>query len=313
MNGNQINSGAINARVGFASIVYLPSATVEIELRANERIYVSMVGSTGMGMSPSGDISKVSNLGSATNAMGLAVNGSLTLNRRIYFDSSTLGMGITLNGNPQTVSRIPSGSVNQSFATSGQMIARSVMSGSIDKSFTVTGQSTNFVNFGSQVIKPGISLSGALIANRYLSGDSTIQLMPAGDLAKGVRVSIGSGVTGIDLTAAGALRKTARMAGGITVSMAPTGSLAKGVRIPIGSAPSVQSMSMVGNLRQTIRFTGVTNLGLDAVGSIISRRVMQGAVATHTSLVGDLSNNAQAMDLGRLLMIRKPTNREMTR
>lgn len=313
MNSSPINSGAINASVSFASIVYLPSATATIALTVSERISVTLSGTSTIGMSPDGDISKVSNLGDAQSTITVESAGSLTLNKRLYFGDSGFSMGMTPVGNLQRVLQLPTASTAMNFAVTGTAVKLSVMGGLVEKNANLTSNLVRKVVFGSQSIDTSLEPSGPLAAYRFLGGNAGIDLNPSASLAKGVRVYMTSATTATALEPSGNLRMTARMAGASPLVVTPSGTLSRGVRVPVGSEPVQMAWGVSGNLRQTIRFAGNTDTALSLSGQLTRLVSISGVSTIRMGLSGDLANNAQSADLEKLLMVRKPVNREMER
>lgn len=225
MNGFPFNSGALNGGAALACIVYLPAATATVELALNERIAVSMAGSLGMSISPSGDISRVSNLGSAPFTLGFATAGDLTRSQRIYFEGSSTGFGLDASGAMSTVSLGPYGESSWGFAVAGDMDRRVLLSGSSAIALSPAASVVAVRTLVGSPITTGFAATGAMQLTGGLQGASTITVASSGGLTVGRISNLPLAFTGYALTASGALTSRVRMHGNSQCDFTVTGRL----------------------------------------------------------------------------------------
>jgi hypothetical protein len=225
MNGFPFNSAALNGGAALASIVYLPAATATVEIALNERIAVSMAGSLGMSISPSGDIYRVSNLGSAPFTFGISTTGDLTQSQRIYFEGSSTGFGLDASGAMSTVSLGPYGESSWGFAVAGDMDRRVMLSGSSAMYLSPTASIVAVRTLVGSTIATGFAATGTMQLTGGLQGASTITVASSGGLTVGRINNLPLASAGFALTNSGVLTNTVRMQGDAQCAFSLTGSV----------------------------------------------------------------------------------------
>lgn len=314
MNGFPLNSGALNGGSNLASIVYLPSATATVELSLSERIAVSLSGGLDMSISPSGDISKVSNLGSAPVTIAILAEGSLSQARMVHFDYSTTGFDFEPTGTLSKMVIGPSGECTWGMDATGDMTRIGVMSGIINKSLDIS--STGFFavrSFGSQEVTLSLDPTASLTRIRYMGGSVESSITPYGSITVGLRRNLGTADTGFAITPSGSIRLTGGLVGTSTVSINPTGFLSQGIKVAIPASTAYMACTPEGNLSQVFRLSGSIETGLELSGSLSGFTYMSGSIEIARYLQGNLASNPQGMDLAPFLMTRRERKREMTR
>ena len=225
MNGFPFNSGALNGGAALACIVYLPAATATVELALNERIAVSMAGNSGMHISPSGDISRVSNLGPAPTTISFSPAGDLTQSQRIYFEGSSTGFGLDASGAMSTVSLGPYGESSWGFAVAGDMDRRVLLSGSSGMALSPAASIVAVRTLVGSTIATGFAATGTMQLTGGLQGASTITVASSGGLTVGRINNLPLASTGCMLSPSGVLTNRARMQGDAQCGFSVTGSI----------------------------------------------------------------------------------------
>jgi hypothetical protein len=291
MNSFTLNGTAINGSGSLASVVFLPSATASVELALNERIAVSMSGELGISLTASGDISRVSNLGSAPTEITFLAAGDLTRNRQIYLGEALTGFDVSASGALTRVILGPPGISEWGMSLSGTLAK---------------------VNLGPPGTSEwGMALSGDLQRNVYLVGTATHQFDLGGSLS--AKRLLGEASAAFFLDAVGGMSLIGGMSGTADIALIPAGNLTQGLMVSLPSSSIAWGRGFTGTLRSTQMMAGTVTSHTDLVGAVSRLVAITGDVQVGLGLMGSLSNNSGGYDLVHLTMVRPYINREMKR
>jgi hypothetical protein len=216
MNSFLLNGSAINGSGFVAAVVFLPSATASVELALNERIAVSMSGEIGISLTTSGDISRVSNLGSAPAAITFLAAGDLTLNRQIYLGEAFTGFDVSASGTLAKVNLGPSGTSEWGMSLSGNVDRNVYLSGEATHQFDLVGSLSAGRSLGEASAAFSLDAVGGMYLIGGLSGTADIALIPTGNLNQGFRTPLPTGSITWGRGFTGSINKTQMMTGTVT-------------------------------------------------------------------------------------------------
>jgi hypothetical protein len=224
-------------------------------------------------------------------AKSLDVTGDIS--KVFIIGSSPVSFGIAASGSLTKYQRVYFGSTPVTITITNSAILsnkRRLASGSSAKSFAVTG-----------TMDPRVMLNASVAMQRNLNArlHSAIRM-------KAAPVAVTFKPEGT-MTLTGGLKVQDQ------ITLVPSGNLAKGVRNPFGAQVLTVTHAPTGDLRGLFRFKGTSQKAIATAGTVVLIRHMQGAVLSDISTDADLSNNAAIEDLKDFLMIRRETDREMTR
>lgn len=237
MRGVPFNGTAFNDGGSFASISYLPPATVTIELALHERIAVSLSGTMDLGLSLVGDIARVSNIGDAPLGMGWFLEGGLTHNQRIYLGAVLLDSGLDFNGGMSTLLIGPSGSCEWGVEFTGDVDRRTYMSGITTMDMSPSGTLHSVRRLVADPMTMGIAFTGSMQLNGGLVGTMSMGMAPSGSLTINRRNYLPNANLTQGMALTGSLRGTYRLQGTISSTLNMTGTIAN-IKLLSGSMNS---------------------------------------------------------------------------
>ncbi len=156
-----------------------------------------------------------------------------------------------------------------------------------------------------------LSVTGTMDPRVVLSGSTAMQRTQTARLHSVIRLKANAVALNRKIDAT--ITLTGGLKGNAPISLVPSGNLARGVRNPFGNQTLQVTTDITGNIRGLFRFKGTSLKAIAPAGNIIRARFLQGTVEMTKTHSADLSNNAPGEDLQGFLMIRRETNREMTR
>jgi hypothetical protein len=287
------NTGAFNDSGKIATVVYLPDATVEIALALSERISVSMSGTTGMSITPTGDISKISVFGPTLLEFGFEPTGDLATYRTAYLGDVAVTFGFDPSGMMSGLRVLPSAVTGMGIELEGVLTNFPSLAGKIDFGCDATGTLASVRSLGDGVVEKHMTLVGGMYGYQYLKGTINSGRALTGDLTVGVNKDFGNQTINVDRTLSGSL------------------TIGRKVLIPYGL--SAKGLALTGLLTQTHRLAGVASMDINPTGAMTQTQYLSGSVSMSLGIIGELANNASGTELDRFLMTRRKTNREMTR
>ncbi len=215
MNSFQINGAGINGAGSFASIVYIPDAVVTVELALNERNAVTLSGAIETGLVLLGDISRVSNLGTAE--------------ATFQFDPTGL-MAIVILG--------PAGSIEIDTLLEGTMDPAMYMAGSIEVSTVLSSNLVKVAYLGYSDLDHSLEPTGILTFTGGLAGVVDQLLNPSGSLTVGIVNILPFAPAFIEANATGKLRATYMLSGNSDMTTAlESDFMSTTIRMPLCNIP----------------------------------------------------------------------------
>lgn len=231
------------------------------------------------------------------------------------FMVGTTGMGLALAGDLSTVKILGTGTVALGLDLTGVLDKTQIVllpSSTVGIQLEPTGALNTRLYQPYSGIATDIALTGSLTRTMYLSGVSNKDLSPTGLL---VRQSLLPTASSTKLLTLDSLYFTniVSLSGSIDKLMDATGTLTLGKVVFLSNAQAQTGFEMLGSLSGTFMLSGAAETSLDMVATLIAIRRLSGEASTDFLLDAYLSNNAFGVDIGSSTMVRRKTNREMTR
>ena len=179
-----------------------------------------------MGLSLSGDLSTVKNIGTAPVVVSFAVTGDLVKTQIVLIPSSTLVKQFDLTGMLQTRFNFSYSEITQGIEMTGLLTRVMYLDGKSDKGIDITGVLRKTVYLPSAASLKTLDLVSLNLRSKVaLSGLITKQISISGDLAVGKRVPLSNVEAQIGFEVLGELRGSFKMQGTVDISLETAGSL----------------------------------------------------------------------------------------
>ena len=263
---------------------------------------------------------------------GKPLNSAGGLASIVYLPASSTGMGFLLY---ERASALLSGSITKEVTLVGD-ISKIALIGSANVTFSVTatGDLTRYrtAYFNAETVSVGFTPAGTLTKlslfpvsgigiTTAITGQLTRIIPMQGDTGIAVDLIgslirtqyLGDSQLSLTMDLSGVLGAIQYLSGDVNVDIVPSGDMSIFSRNYIGYASTSMSFAVSGTLLQTVMLAGSTSMSMDIDGTMSRTIFIAGESVTQFDVNGLLSNNATVADLDGFLMVRRQSNREMTR